>query len=136
MKSKKEIYVLFRNNQMPRIYVNPKNLEDLHKVGRVVKNPDMKKLKGIPVENWKYTDGVIKASKSYTEEKVKISVQEHTLPEVREIEVKHEYIAIEPVFPYSKFIIINLIASFFGATLAILAIYGTYIYFMPYLNIG
>jgi len=99
-KNRKEVYAVFRESQKgARIYVNPTNLEALREAGKVVKlnDRDRKKLKGISPADWEVKgDRVIKAASADLFKEVETSVHEHGLPEIQPIEIKQEYILIQP----------------------------------------
>jgi hypothetical protein len=99
-KNKKEVYAVFGPDQKgARIYVNPTNTEDLLKKGTVVKinDRDRKKLKGISPSDWELKgDKIVHAKSSDLYKEVTTSVHEHGLPEIQPIEIKQEYIIIEP----------------------------------------
>ena len=102
MKNKKEVYAVFRESQKgARIYVNPSNLEALREAGQVVKinDRDRKKLKGISPADWELRgDRIIKAASTDLYKEVETSVHEHGLPEIQPIEIKQEYILIQPEY--------------------------------------
>lgn len=101
-KNKKEVYAVFSKDQQgARVYVNPSNLDALLAKGKVVKitDHDRKKLKGISPSDWELRgDTVIRAKSSNLYREVETSVHEHGLPEIQPIEIKQEYIIIQPEY--------------------------------------
>jgi len=49
----KQRVVLFEEGLFPRVYINPPNLEELRKKGRIMINPDMTQVRGVSQEYWK-----------------------------------------------------------------------------------
>lgn len=119
MSKRKDTYVLFRKGHPPRVYVNPENIDYLKKQGDLVRKPNDKKLNKVPIELWKYEGGNITASSKDLEKAVKISVHEHTPPEIREIEVEKEYIVLKPYMPWFAITVLSSVISFL-LTMAIL----------------
>jgi len=51
MSSKKK-YVLFKEGGGARIFINPDNVKELEKLGKLVLAPELDAVAGIPPENW------------------------------------------------------------------------------------
>lgn len=126
-KKRKETYALFSPDQKgARIYVNPSNLEALYAKGTVLKinDRDKRKLKGISPSDWEHKGGkIVHAKSSDLYKEVKMSVHEHALPEVQPIEIKEEYIIIEP--KYGK---MAAMCAIIGAYTGLLTFLGFAIY--------
>lgn len=45
-------YVLFKEGGGARIYINPDNVKELEKLGKLVLAPELDAVAGIPPENW------------------------------------------------------------------------------------
>lgn len=98
-KNRKQTYAFFQGERGARIYVNPQNLEELNKRGKVVKvTPEIqKKFKGKSPSEWRLKGESIRLAKESNEfEEVQVSVQPHALPEVNPVEIKQEFLVIEP----------------------------------------
>jgi hypothetical protein len=142
---KKDIYVLFKKGVIPRIFVNPAETDKIKKMGKVVKNPDLSKLTGIPPHFWKLQgDRIVAAKEVYganlskerkvnfrekKEEKVesKKPVEKEEEGELKVIEIKQRYGILEPRLPWHKICMISAaIGSFsvFATIAGILAYLG------------
>tara|TARA_R110000803_G_scaffold10803_6_gene32842 strand:- start:41 stop:433 length:393 start_codon:yes stop_codon:yes gene_type:complete len=93
-KPKKKVFVLFAEGKQPRVYVNPSNMEELTKRGKVIANPDMKRLKGTSPSDWKLRGDKILVSAKDLEVESEL-INPNGLPEIKKIKIEHEYIVIE-----------------------------------------
>jgi len=118
--SKKTKVILFEEGCIPRVYVNPSDvdIERLRKIGKVLVNP--KTPKGVPIEKWELLDKKIQIGEKKTQMASSIQlvkeIEVETSPsfsDYEELESEIEYIKLELIDKLNKTCIMGALMALF-----------------------